>query len=157
MRRVHEQAFGRPEEARLVDALRAAYPDALSLVAEDEGLVLGHVLFTPVVVESGGRRARGLGLAPLAVLPERQREGLGSRLVRRGLELLAERGAPFVVVLGHPAYYPRFGFERASRHGLEPSWEGIPDEAFQVLVLDARAMAGVRGVAHYGPEFDRVA
>ena len=93
----------------------------------------------------------------MAVLPDRQREGIGSQLVRRGLDILRGRACPFVVVVGHPEYYPRFGFEPASMHGLASQWEGVPDAAFMVLVLDVRAMAGVSGVAKYREEFDEVA
>jgi len=124
-------------------------------VAEDD-VVVGHILFTPVVVESAGRRVIGMGLAPMAVLPDRQRQGIGSALVRRGLEVLRERGCPFVVVVGHPEYYPRFGFEPASRHGLASQWEGVPDAAFMVSICDANAMAGVSGVAKYSDEFDEL-
>lgn len=98
-----------------------------------------------------------MGLAPTAVLPRRQRQGIGSQLVRRGLDILRERGCPFVVVVGHPEYYPRFGFEPASRHGLASQWEGVPDAAFMVLLLDVHAMAGVSGVAKYREEFNEVA
>jgi putative acetyltransferase len=98
----------------------------------------------------------GMGLAPMAVLPDRQREGIGSQLVRRGLDILRDRGCPFAVVVGHPEYYPRFGFERASQHGLKSQWDGMPDEAFMVIVMDAAAMAGVSGVARYRNEFDEV-
>jgi putative acetyltransferase len=115
--------------------------------------VVGHILFTPVVVESGARSVLGMGLAPMAVLPDRQRQGIGSELVRRGLDILRERRCPFVVVVGHPEYYPRFGFERASAHNLTSQWEGMPDAAFMVLVLDAGAMTGVSGVARYREEF----
>jgi putative acetyltransferase len=156
VRYVNELAFGQPAEADLVEKLRLACTDALSLVAEDDAVV-GHILFTPVVVESAGRRVVGMGLAPMAVLPDRQRQGIGSQLVRRGLEILRERGCPFVVVVGHPEYYPRFGFEPASRHGLASQWEGMPDSAFMVLVLDGHAMAGVSGVARYRDEFNEVA
>ena len=156
IRRVNELAFGQPAEADLVEKLRHACADSLSLVAEDGGVV-GHVLFTPVVVERAARRVAGMGLAPLAVLPDRQRQGIGSRLVEQGLEILRERGCPFVVVVGHPEYYPRFGFERASTHGLASQWAGIPDEAFMVVILDAHAMAGVSGVAAYRDEFNEVA
>ena len=90
----------------------------------------------------------------MAVRPDRQRAGVGSRLVKRGLEILRERGCPFVVVVGHPEYYPRFGFEPASRHGLLSQWDGIRDEAFMALILDAPAMAGVSGVARYRGEFE---
>ena len=156
VRRINELAFGQPAEADLVDRLRRACGEALSLVA-DQGGVVGHILFTPVVVDGAARRIVGMGLAPMAVLPERQRHGVGSALVRHGLERLRERGCPLVVVVGHPEYYPRFGFEPASRHGLRSQWEGIPDEAFMALILDRDAMTGVTGVARYRPEFDEVA
>jgi putative acetyltransferase len=153
VRHVNELAFGQAVEAGLVDSLRQACTDSLSLVAEDEAVV-GHILFTPVAVESAGRRILGMGLAPMAVLPDRQRQGIGSQLVRRGLAALRERDCPFVVVVGHPQYYPRFGFEPASTHGLASQWEGVPDAAFMVLVLDAHAMRGVSGVAKYREEFN---
>lgn len=156
VRHVNELAFGQPAEANLVERLRRACTDALSLVAVDDAVV-GHILFTSVVVESAGRRVLGMGLAPMAVLPERQRQGIGSQLVRGGLDNLHEPGCPFVVVVGHPEYYPRFGFEPASTHGLECQWEGVPDAAFMVLVLDVRTMAGLSGVARYREEFNEVA
>lgn len=156
VRVINELAFGQPAEADLVERLRQSCADSLSLVAED-GAIVGHILFTPVVVETRGQRVSGMGLAPMAVLPERQRQGIGSQLVGRGLDLLRERGYPFVVVVGHPEYYPRFGFVPASTHGLASQWKGVPDAAFMVLVLDPRAMAGVSGVATYRDEFNEVA
>jgi putative acetyltransferase len=153
VRRVNELAFGQPAEADLVDSLRQACADYVSLVAKDDDMVVGHILFTPVVVESAGQRIVGMGLAPMAVLPNRQRSGIGSQLVTRGLDLLRDRRCPFVVVVGHPEYYPRFGFEPASRHGLASQWDGIPDPAFLVVILDPAAMAGVSGVARYRDEF----
>jgi putative acetyltransferase len=156
VRRVNELAFGQPVEADLVERLRQACKKSLSLVAEDDEVV-GHILFTPVEVESAGRRIVGMGLAPMAVMPNRQRQGIGSLLVRRGLDVLHTSGCPFVVVVGHPEYYPRFGFEPASRHGLVSQWESVPDAAFMVVILDAHAMAGVSGVARYRDEFSEVA
>jgi putative acetyltransferase len=153
IRRANELAFGQPAEANLVEKLRHASADALSLVADEDGVV-GHILFTPVTIEAAGRRVIGMGLAPMAVLPDRQRQGIGAQLVNRGLEILRERGCPFVVVVGHPDYYPRFGFERASEHGLVSQWDGIPDAAFMLLVLNAGAMDGVSGVARYRDEFN---
>lgn len=100
IRQVNELAFGQAAEADLVDKLRRACAEALSLVAEDDGAIVGHILFTPVVVE--GPVTLGMGLAPMAVRPDRQRQGIGSQLVRRGLDSLRERGCPFVVVVGHP-------------------------------------------------------
>ena len=153
VRRINELAFGQPAEADLVDRLRQACADSLSLVAEDDGVV-GHILFTPVVIESKERRVTGMGLAPMAVLPDRQQQGIGSRLVTRGLDLLRDRRCPFVVVVGHPEYYPRFGFERASRHGLASQWDGVPDEAFMALILDPLVMTGVSGIPRYRDEFN---
>jgi putative acetyltransferase len=147
-------AFEGGPEAELVDALRASCRDLLSLVAEEEGHVVGHILFTPVVIESPEGSAEGRGLAPMAVLPERQREGIGSALVCRGLEMLLDRSIPFVVVLGHPEYYPRFGFELASRYGLRSQWDGVPDEAFMVKVYDSGALPEGGGIAKYRIEFD---
>ncbi len=156
VRRVNELAFGQPAEADLVERLRQACGDSLSLVAEED-VVVGHILFTPVVIESAGRRITGMGLAPMAVLPDRQRRGLGSALVRRGLQILREGGCPFVVVVGHPEYYPRFGFERASAHHLTSQWDGVPDAAFMVSILNESIMAGVSGVARYRDEFNEFA
>lgn len=156
VRHINRVAFDQPAEADLVDRLRSTCAESLSLVAEDDTLV-GHILFTPVVVQGARRRVVGMGLAPMAVLPDRQRQGIGSQLVTGGLEILRGRGCPFLVVVGHPEYYPRFGFEPASRHGLASQWDGIRDEAFMVLILDAPAMAGLSGVARYRDEFNEVA
>ncbi len=156
IRRVNELAFGQPTEADLVERLRQACAEAVSLVAED-GEVVGHILFTPVIVERTGQPLLGMGLAPMAVRPDRQRQGIGSQLVRRGLSVLRQDGCPFVVVVGHPEYYPRFGFEPASKRGLLSQWAGMPDAAFMVVVRDAHAMAGASGVAKYRNEFNEVA
>ena len=156
VREINELAFGQPLEADLVDRLRVNCADALSLVAEDDAVV-GHILFTPVAIDRDDRRVAGMGLAPMAVHPDRQRQGIGSQLVRHGLDILRQRRCPFVVVVGHPEYYPRFGFERASRHGLSSQWDGIDDAAFMVAILDPQAMTGVSGVAMYRHEFDEVA
>src|SRR5262249_34909968 len=121
IRQVNELAFGQPLEADLVDRLRQDCANSLALVAEDDAIV-GHILFTPAAVEGQRGPVEGMGLAPMAVIPERQRRGIGSELVRKGLDLLRQRGCPFVVVVGHPEYYPRFGFEPASRRGLACTW-----------------------------------
>ncbi len=90
----------------------------------------------------------------MAVLPERQRRGIGSLLVREGLERLGATPAAFVIVLGHPAFYPRFGFELCSRRGIRCPWEGVPDEAFMIRILGESRLRGITGVARYRPEFD---
>jgi putative acetyltransferase len=149
VRAVNEKAFGRPEEAGIVDRLRLSCPEAISLVADDGGAVVGHIIFTVVFIDSPKGKLWGRGLAVMAVLPDRQRQGIGSRLIERGLDLLREEKCPFVIVVGHPEYYPRFGFTRASGYNLSSQWEGMPDEAFMVLVMDQGAMQGVSGVAAY--------
>ena len=154
IRRVNEQAFGRAAEAALVDGLRAHGRVSLSLVAERDGEVIGHILFSPVRIDSGLESTAGLGLAPMAVLPAHQRAGIGSLLVRAGLAECRRAGHGCVVVLGHPEYYPRFGFVPASRHGL--AWEHpAPDEAFMVLPLREGAIAAAGGVVRYAPEFEQ--
>ena len=127
----------------------------LSLVAVDDGQVVGHIFFSPVFASGERGTVRGMGLAPMAVLPERQRQGIGSMLAYAGIETIRKRKCPFIIVLGHPEYYPRFGFVPASQHGLSSQWDGIPDEAFMVLVLDKEAMVGVSGVARYRDEFEQ--
>ena len=154
VRRVNEQAFAQPDEANLVDALRAACPH-VSLVAESGGRVVGHIFFSPVSFESGGKGCAAMGLGPMAVAPEMQRRGVGSRLVREGLEECRRARAAAVVVLGHADYYPRFGFARASRWGLRCKWP-VGDEHFMAAELAPGALDGVSGLVEYRPEFDAV-
>ena len=153
IRIVNEKAFGQSAEANIVDSLRENCRDALSFVATQNGQIVGHILFTPVTVQTGSM-ATGMGLAPMAVLPEYQRRGIGIQLVESGLQSLHERSCPFVIVIGHPEYYPRFGFIPASKLGLRCQWDGVPDEAFMVLVLDDEAMVDVAGDVRYRSEFD---
>jgi putative acetyltransferase len=150
-----EKETGQSAEAGIVDSIRNACPDVVSLVAFDAGRIVGHIFFSPVFVSTADRVVQGMGLAPVAVLPERQCQGIGSLLVQAGIDVIRKRECPFVIVVGHPGYYPRFGFVPASQHGLSCQWDGVPDEAFMVLVLDEDTMAGVSGVARYRDEFDR--
>lgn len=154
VREVNERAFGQPAEADIVDNIRKACGDALSLVAVREGQVVGHILFSPATIETNDGVVKGMGLAPMAVLPEYQRQGIGEKMGESGLASLREQACAFVIVVGHPEYYPRFGFEPASNHGIRCQWEGVPDEAFMILVLDEPRMKGVSGVARYRDEFD---
>jgi putative acetyltransferase len=145
---VHASAFPTDAEARLVDGLRTAGHLSVTLVAEDNGRIVGHVAFSPVSL-AGAPGA--LGLAPLAVTPDRQRTGIGGRLVREGLAVAVAKGAQFVVVLGHPGYYPRFGFRRAAEVGLGNEYGA--DEAFMVLELRAGSLPAAGGLIRYGVEF----
>jgi putative acetyltransferase len=150
---VNFRAFNRKEEAQVVDALRKSCPEGVSLVAEEDGRIVGHILFTPAVIEGEKKTVIGAGLAPLAVLPEYQGRGIGSALVNAGLEEMRKAGEPFVVVVGHPGYYPRFGFEKASKYGIKCEYEEVPDEAFMIVVNDAGKIEGLHGTAHERPEF----
>jgi len=147
------QAFGQAPEAALVDRLRENCVNILSLVAVQNDQVIGHIYFSPVKI-SGDKIIEGMGLGPMAVLPEFQRRGIGSQLVQAGIEILKRRGYTFIIVLGHPEYYPRFGFKRASHSGIRSQWEGVPDEAFMIRILNEEAMIGVYGIARYRNEFD---
>lgn len=153
--RVNELAFARAEEADLVDALRSSGVELISLVAEREREIVGHILFSPVAVDTDNSRTCLSGLAPMAVVPMLQRTGIGTKLVLAGLSALREKGERGVVVLGHPAYYPRFGFAPANRFGLR--WEvDCPEEAFMALELKPGGLTGVRGVVRFRPEFAKV-
>ena len=151
VREVNQQAFGSSTEAALVDALRAAADPIISLVAVDNDHVVGHILFSPVTIEDDDS-ALAMGLAPMAVLPNYQRRGVGSQLVRAGLTECHRIGRRVVVVLGHPRYYPRFGFIPASRKALHCEYP-VPDEVFMVLELEPGALEGRHGLVKYRPEF----
>jgi putative acetyltransferase len=155
IRDTNERAFGDIGEAQLVDALRASGAVTLSLVAEIRGAVVGHILFSPVVIDCSERVVEAVGLGPMSVLPQSQRLGTGSALVTTGLRMLADAGHRIVVVLGHPEYYPRFGFERADRFGIR--WEQpCPPEAFMVRALVPGALDHCTGIVRYRPEFAAV-
>jgi putative acetyltransferase len=152
IRRVIERAFGQPDEANLVEALRRGDALTVSMVAEAAGEIVGHVAFSPVTIRGSDTMSEGLGLAPLAVIPEQQRRGIGAALVRAGLEACRVRGHRVVVLVGEPAYYQRFGFSTASEFGLECAIP-VPVEVFLVAELAPEALAGCSGVVSYRPEF----
>lgn len=155
IRHVLEMAFGRPSEADLVDALRENGKIVLSLVAEDAGQVVGQILFSPVTIETERDVMEITGLAPLSVLPQLQNRGIGSLLVREGLEQCRAIGRDCVVVLGHPTYYPRFGFVPASRYGVKCEYN-VPDEVFMITGLQEEPTTNCAGIAKYQPEFNQV-
>lgn len=156
IRVINEQAFETAGEADLVDGLRETCPERISLVAVQAGTVVGHILFTPAQTHTDTETITGMGLAPLAVLPRHHSQGIGSTLMRQGLEAVEAANYPFVIVLGHPSYYPRFGFETASLHGFACEFDGVPDEAFMIQIFDARALASAHGIIYYRPEFSTV-
>jgi putative acetyltransferase len=152
---IHTAAFGRPNEAALVDALRQHNALTISLVAVKDGDLVGHIAFSPVTITSSTATTEALGLAPMAVLPAYQRRGIGSQLVDAGLAAWHRTPYGVVVVLGHPHYYPRFGFVPAKPWGIV--WEhDAPEEAFMVKEIQAGALAQTRGVVKYRPEFATV-
>jgi putative acetyltransferase len=155
IREVTLLAFGQEVEARLVEDLRDS-PDfipELSLVAVQDEQVVGHILFSPMIIETEKGAVPALSLAPVSVRPECQNQGIGSQLVREGLKRCRSLGHEVVVVVGHPDYYPRFGFSSARAKGLEASFE-VPDEAFLVLELAPGALDGIAGVIKYPPPFN---
>jgi putative acetyltransferase len=155
IRDVNYAAFGRDGESALVDALRARGAIICSLVAEEEGRIVGHVLFSPVTLYTNNDQVEGAGLGPVAVLPAQQRRGIGEALIRAGMAICHEAGYGFAVVLGHPSYYPRFGFRPSRPLGIR--WEhDAPEEAFMVMELRSGALFGLSGIIQYQPEFDGV-
>jgi putative acetyltransferase len=151
VRAVNEAAFETAAEAVLVDALREQAQPLISLVAEEGGEIVGHILFSPVVL-SDHAQLKIMGLAPMAVLPGYQRSGVGSALVRAGLQACAKLGYGAVVVLGHPAYYPRFGFKPAEEFAIGCEYD-VPPEAFMALELQPGYLRGASGTIQYHAAF----
>lgn len=154
VRIVNDRAFGTPEEGQIIEKLRKECQETLSLVAVRDEKIVGHIFFSPVIIDNKDEQVTGMGLAPMAVLPEFQKQGIGSLLVREGIQRIREAGCPFIIVVGHVDYYPKFGFEPASKYGLKCQWDGVPDEAFMVLWLDETMVNQVSGVAKYRDEFN---
>ncbi len=147
---MNEAAFARSDEADLIDGLRAEGAVLLSFVAELDGQIAGHILFSRMTVETPQGPLAAVALAPMAVLPDHQRRGIGSRLIRRGLDELRGRGERIVIVLGHQRYYPRFGFSpEKARYLASP----FPPDAFMALELVDGALGGVHGTVRYPSAF----
>jgi len=152
IRYVNEQAFGQEDESMLIEKLRKRGVLAVSLVAVQDGEIVGHIAFSPVVVESEDSSFEAIALGPMAVLPMYQRKGIGSQMVLAGLEECRRLRQEIIVVLGHPDYYPRFGFVLAKPKGIACEFE-VPEEAWMILQLSEEALAGRRGIVRFQPEF----
>ena len=154
---VNRLAFGQEDEVRLVRGIRRLndFDPRLSLVALQNRQIVGHVMFSPIDIEAPDRSTCALALAPMSVRPASQRKGVGVALVHAGLRAGRDLGHTIVVVVGHPGYYPRFGFIPARKEGLDAPFP-VPDEAFMVLELSAGALAGVTGTVKYPPPFDGI-
>lgn len=152
IREVNRLAFGQDDEGALVDALRDGGHGVVSLVAEDGGRIAGHIYFSRMTLETDGRTIEAASLAPMAVHPERQHQGIGSALVRAGLEACREAGIAAVVVLGHADYYPRFGFSPEAARGLRSPFPGAGD-AFMALELVPGALDVRDAAVLYAPPF----
>lgn len=148
IRDVNRRAFGQDQEGNIVDALRANGGALLSLVATQHGRIVGHIMYSP----AGVGRILGAALGPMAVVPEEQGNGIGTKLVEVGNGQLARLGYPLIVVVGHPKFYSRFGFRPASTYGVTCAWD-LPDDVFMVMALDDTKMAAAAGAAVYRPEF----
>ncbi len=148
IRRVHEAAFPGPDEAAIVDALRDSNTLTISRVATMDDQIVGHIAFSPITINDA---PAGLGLAPVAVLPDCQSRGIGAALITEGLAQCRELDCGLVVVLGDPAYYARFGFQPAANWQLQDEYGG--GDAFQAIVLDKNALLGKQGLVLYAAPF----
>lgn len=158
IRSVNQCAFGQDQEANIVDGLRSHGAALLSLVATlndrvttANDPVIGHIMYSPATIGA----ITGAALGPMSVLPEHQRGGIGTQLVSAGNQKLREAGYPFIIVLGHPTFYPRFGFRPASSVAVKCEWD-VPDDVVMLLILDESKMQGVCGLVKYRHEFSSV-
>ena len=151
VRAVLVQAFGGDAEAHLVELLRNHKQAPIALVATADGRVVGQIMFSPVTVADAFEGFLGIALAPVAILPEFQNQGIGSKLIRDGLEACRRAGYDAVVVLGHTTYYPRFGFSRAMDYGLNNEYNA--QDAFMVMELRPGTLERIGGLVKYVPEF----
>jgi putative acetyltransferase len=154
VRRVNESAFDTATEANLVDALRQQAQPTISLVADDRGEIVGYIMFSPAVL-TGHTDLKIMGLAPMAVLPDQQRKGIGTKLVLAGLKECEKLNFGAVVVLGHPGYYPRFGFVPSSRFDINCEYD-VPEDVFMVKELQEGYLRGATGIIKYHGAFSNV-
>jgi len=148
---INSAAFAEHGGTAAFDQFREQRADILSFVALHNQKLVGHVLFSPVIMETPNGPVEGMGLGQLAVAPAYQNQGIGGQLSRTGIQELRKRGCPFIIVIGHATYYPRFGFEMGNTHEVACQWEGVPDETFMILFLeqDPKKRQQLTGVAGF--------
>lgn len=153
IRDVHIQAFGSEGEADLVDALRACCPFFISLVYDKDNALPGSIIFSPAELLPDNQPRTGiLGLGPMAVVPARQKKGIGSALIKAGIAYCQDMGYDAIVVPGHPDFYPRFGFVPSARYGIRSEYD-VPDEVFMILILNEKGMKGRQGTIRHHSAF----
>ena len=157
IKKVNDLAFGQPNEGVLIEKLRenSAFIKELSLIAELDGKIIGHILFFPIWIRKDQNKYRSLALAPMSVMPEYQKKGIGSQLIIKGIETTRDQGFKSIIVLGHEFYYPKFGFAPASQWNIKAPFD-VPDEVFMALELIPGRLEGVSGIVEYPKEFEEV-
>lgn len=158
IKKINDDAFGQENEAKLIAEIRSSdgFVPELSLVAlGDTGQIIGHILFSVIHIQTQHEKIATLALAPMAVSPDMQNQGIGSALVRDGLIRSKMLGYESVIVLGHPQFYPKFGFKPAIEKGVKPPFE-VPDEVFMALELERDSLGQAAGTVVYPPAFSNV-
>ena len=155
--RLHAIAFNGDGEARLVEKLRRTpiYIPELSLVAKYRNAIIGHILFYPIKINTCRKKCNSLALAPVSVIPSFQNRKVGSRLIKEGLEKAQKLGFKSVIVVGHPEYYPRFGFEKASKYGISAPFH-VPDNALFAIELQKDGLKNCSGIIEYPSEYNEI-
>lgn len=154
---INNLAFGQKNEGKLIENLRKTdnFITELSLIAENDNEMIGHILFYPVIIKSENTKYKSLALAPMSVIPKYQRKGVGTKLVIEGLNIATKLGYESVIVLGHSEYYPKFGFKPASKWNIKAPFE-VPDNVFLALELKANSLKDKSGIVEYPKEFNEV-
>ena len=152
---LNSAVFETEAEASLVNELRKSGCAFVSFVAEDDGEIVGHILFTPVELAGSDKQLKLMGLAPMAVKSQQQKKGIGSKLVKAGIERCRTIGCDAVVVLGHPGYYPKFGFVPSVNYSIKSEYE-VPDDVFMILELVSDSLKGHKGIIKYHQAFNSV-
>ena len=156
---VNQIAFGRDNEAKLVEALRnnkEIFVPGLSIIATKNNKIVGHILFTKIIIQDdNGRVNESLALAPMAVLPTNQKSGIGGQLIKEGIRVAKEAGFKSVIVLGHRHFYPKFGFEPSVKWNIKAPFD-VPSAAFMAIELVEGGLKGISGTVVYPKEFEAV-